>query len=87
MRKRYEKVLKKFFHHELLCCREQLGLSQEEMAYRLAMGCRSYIDLDHGKSCCSSLTLARFLCYFSEDPACFIEGLRDAFEKEDSCNK
>lgn len=45
---------------------------------------RSYIDLDHGKSCCSALTLALFLIYLCEDPMLFLNKLRKAFEAEDS---
>ena len=68
MRKRYEKVLKNFFHHELLCCREQLGLSQEEMAHTLSISTRSYFDLEHGKSFCSLFTFLLFLRIY-DDPA------------------
>ena len=61
MRKHYTKVLKTFFHEMLFHRRETLGISQEEMADRLAMASRTYVDLDHGKTCCSGLTLALFL--------------------------
>ena len=54
------------------------------MAHRLAMGSRSYVDLDHGKSGCSGLTLARFLIYVCKDPLSFLEELRHAFDKRDS---
>lgn len=81
MRKQYEEVLKSFFHKKLFHRRDELGISQEEMAHRLAMSCRSYVDLDHGKSSCSGLTLALFLIYVCEDPISFLEGLRYAFEK------
>jgi len=84
MRKHYEEVLKMFFHKELFRRREELGITQEEMAHRLAMGSRSYVDLDHGKSGCSGLTLARFLIYVCKDPVAFLEELRYAFESRDS---
>lgn len=84
MRKQYEEVLKSFFHEKLFYRREELGISQEEMAHRLAMGSRSYVDLDHGKSSCSGLTLARFLIYVCKDPLSFLEELRHAFDKRDS---
>ena len=82
MRKRYKKVLKEFFHDKLFRSRIELGISQEEMASRLEMSNRNYIDLDHGKTCCSSLTFALFLIYICTDPLHFLEGLRLAFEKD-----
>ena len=80
MRKHYTKVLKTFFHEKLFHRREILGISQEEMADRLAMASRTYVDLDHGKTCCSGLTLALFLVYVCDDPLGFLEELRNAFE-------
>jgi len=43
---------------------------------------RSYIDLEHGKSCCSAVTLALFLIYVCDDIISFLEDLRIAFESE-----
>ena len=83
MRKHYTNVLKSFFCDKLLHTREALGFSQEEMAHRLAMAARTYVDLDHGKTSCSALTLARFLIYVCADPVAFLEELRDAFETVD----
>ena len=51
------------------------------MAERLAMDDRSYIDLDHGKTCCSAITLAHFLIYVCDTPLQFLEGLQHAFEE------
>lgn len=84
MRKYYEEVLRGVFYRELFRRRVELGISQEEMAHVLTMGCRSYIDLEHGKNGCSGLTLARYLIYVCNDPKDFLEELRDAFEKRDS---
>lgn len=84
MRKHYKKVLKQFFHEKLFRSRVDLGISQEEMARRLEMSSRTYIDLDHGKTCCSGLTLALFLIYICTDPLHFLEELRHAFETDDS---
>jgi len=84
MRKQYEEALKTLFHEKLFSRRNELGLTQEEIAGRLAMGSRSYVDLDHGKSSCGSLTLARFLIYICDDPAEFLEELRYAFEDRDT---
>ena len=68
MRKNYTKVLKSYFHQKLFRSRVDLGITQEEMAHRLLMASRTYIDLDHGKTCCSALTLALFLIYIYDDP-------------------
>ena len=84
MRKQYAKVLKTVFHQKLFRTRVDLGITQEEMAYKLAMASRTYVDLDHGKTCCSALTLALFLIYICADPLGFLEELRDAFERENS---
>lgn len=80
MRKHYQNSLKLFFHERILLTRGELEISQEEMAARLSMACRTYIDLEHGKSCCSAVTLMLFLLYLCPDPQAFLDGLRDAFE-------
>ncbi len=54
------------------------------MAHRLAMAGRTYADLEHGKACCSAVTLALFLIYLCDDPQEFIKELKVAFEKADS---
>lgn len=84
MRRHYTKVLKSFFHQELFRSRMDLGITQEEMADKLSMSSRTYVDLDHGKTGCSALTLALFLIYICTDPLEFLEELRDAFEREDN---
>ena len=84
MRKQYTQILKKFFNQKLLHRRVELGITQEEMAHRLAMAGRTYVDLDHGKSNCSALTLALFLIYICADPLAFLEELRHTFEDNDS---
>lgn len=85
MRKTYRNVLKHRFQINLVRTRMTIGLTQAQMAERLAMDERSYIDLDHGKSCCSAVTLALYLVYVCCDVAEFLEELRDAFESE--CNQ
>ena len=79
MRRIYRNVLKHHFHVHLVQIRETRGLTQAEMAEKLAMDDRSYIDLDHGKTCCSAVTLALFLVYVCEDVQVFLEELRHAF--------
>lgn len=63
MRKTYHKILKSCFHSSLVRTRAALELTQSQMAEKLAMDDRSYINLDHGKNCCSALTLVLFLIY------------------------
>lgn len=84
MRKQYSQIFKTFFHEKLLHCRADLGLTQEEMACRLSMANRTYVDLDHGKNGCSGLTLVLFLIYVCSDPMSFLEELRTIFEAEDN---
>ena len=84
MRKQYTEVLKTFFHKEVHTRRKSLGISQEEMAYKLAMGCRSYAKIDKGYICCSALTLVLYLIYICEDHSVFLHKLRHAFENSTS---
>lgn len=79
MRRIYRIVLKHHFHIRLVQIRTANGLTQAEMAEKLSMDDRSYIDLDHGKTCCSAVTLALFLVYVCEDVQEFLEELRCAF--------
>ena len=79
MRRTYRNVLKNHFHVHLVQIRTTNGLTQSEMAEKLSMDDRSYIDLDHGKTCCSAVTLALFLVYVCEDVHTFLEELRHAF--------
>jgi DNA-binding XRE family transcriptional regulator len=79
MRRTYRNVLKNHFHVRLVQIRTTNSLTQSEMAERLSMDDRSYIDLDHGKTCCSAVTLALFLVYVCEDVHTFLEELRHAF--------
>lgn len=51
------------------------------MAAVLVMDDRSYVELDHGKSCCSALTLALYLIYCCENPTAFLTGLREVLEE------
>lgn len=81
MRKIYTAVLKAFFHKQLTDTRSAREMTQAEMAQRLEMDERSYIDLDHGKSCCSSLTFALFLIYCCDDPTTFLRDLQCVFEE------
>lgn len=80
MRKQYQKILRKVFNEELIHFRNDLSLTQEEMARLLSMDPRSYIELDHGKSGCSAVTLSLFLTVVIKDPDDFLNKLREEFE-------
>ena len=82
MRTQYKNRLKQCFHRNLIRARTNAGHSQAKMAERLAMDERSYIELDHEKSCCSATTLALFLIYVCEDVDAFLQELRNAFERQ-----
>lgn len=79
MRKLYQNILKVYFNQQLVQRRMELRLTQAEMSERLSMDERSYIDLDHGKTCCSAVTLALFIAFVCEDVIQFTEELRHAF--------
>lgn len=72
MRKRYQAILKKCFYNDLIQTRTALGLTQSQMAERLAMSDRAYIDLDHGKTACGGVTLIVYLCSLCLDPPGFL---------------
>lgn len=80
MREQYKQILKSFFCEKVLYQRNAMEISQEEMAYRLSMAVRTYVDIEHGRTCCSALTLVLFLVYLCDTPIVFLEELKDAFE-------
>ncbi len=82
MREIYHTTLKHYFHQKLIHVRMERKLTQAAMAELLEMDNRSYVDLDHGKTCCSATTFALYLIYVCEDVAEFLRELRDAFEAE-----
>lgn len=76
MRKRCREILKNWFQSKLIYYRYASYTTQLEMAERLAMDERSYIDPEHGKTCRSAVMLALFLTLCSEDPMELLEELR-----------
>lgn len=82
MRKTCRNILKNVFYDNLIRRRYALGMTQARMAERLCMDERSYLDLDHGKTCCGAVTLALFLIYVCEDTPAFLKELRRAFDAE-----
>lgn len=82
MRKQYIRILKAFFCRKVRTARAEMAISQEEMAGRLLMAARTYIDLEQAKNCCSALTLALYLIYVCNDPLAFLNELRKALEAD-----
>lgn len=61
--------------------KEILHISQDEMSEKLLLSCRSYIELEHGRSLCNSLSLVLYLIYYCPDPAAFLNDAKLAIEK------
>ena len=80
MRKVYHIRLKEHFHHTLVQTRENKELSQAQIAEKLAMGKRSYIDLDHGKTRCNAVIVVLILIYICKEIGKFLSELSDALE-------
>lgn len=81
MRKIYHEILKRQFYDHIIHTRDEKRMTQAEMAQRLAMDDRSYIELDHGKFGCSAVTLALYLVYVCDEPQEFLGKLRREFDK------
>ena len=81
MRNTYRILIGKYFCQTVFTYRIQQDMTQVEMAERLCMDERSYIDLEHGKNGCSVVTLMLFLLYECSDVDVFLRELRDIFEE------
>ena len=81
MRNTYRIMIGKYFCQTVFTYRMQQDMTQVEMAERLCMDERSYIDLEHGKNGCSVVTLMLFLLYECSDVDVFLRELRDIFEE------
>lgn len=84
MRNLYSQILKNIFYTNIITTRAKLGLTQEQMAEKLVMSARSFMEIDHGKHSCSALTLSLYLIYFCDDVPKFLDTLKAEFEKEDN---
>ena len=82
VRKIYQKILKRCFYDELVQARAIFGLTQSQMVARLIIDDRSYVDLDHGKTLCSGLTLAWYLSDACLDPIRFLWNFRREIEQK-----
>ena len=83
LRNNMKKALQEVFPVELKRYRIKKGLSQEAMARLLMVVARSYIDLEHGVTFPSALTLANYLLLLSEEEQeDLLRRLRSGIENE-----
>ena len=72
MRKTYQRLIREYFCRTIFEYRMQADLTQLQMAERLCMDERSYIDLEHGKIGCSVVTLVLYLIFECPDSDAFL---------------
>ena len=72
MRKTYQRLIRDYFCRMIFEYRIQEDLTQLQMAERLCMDERSYIDLEHGKNGCSVVTLVLYLVFECPDSDAFL---------------
>lgn len=78
-----KKALQEIFPVELKQYRIKKGVSQEAMARLLMVVARSYIDLEHGVTFPSALTLANYLLLLPEkEQEDLLRRLRSSIESE-----
>lgn len=72
MRNTYHRLIREYFCRMIFEYRMQEDLTQLQMAERLCMDERSYIDLEHGKNGCSVVTLILYLIFECPDSDAFL---------------
>ena len=78
--------IKNYLSAEFKKTRIELGLTQEQMAEKLAISTRAYADIERKKSCCSLDTLAMFLkCCCRKKMAFFGIFWKLWIRKKDNC--
>ena len=87
VRNTYRILIGKYFCQTAFGYRIGHDLTQVQMAERLCMDERSYIDLEHGKNGCSVVTLALYLIYECPDVDTFLRELRLIFEAAKTAQK
>lgn len=80
MRNTYRILIGKYFCQTAFEYRTRHDLTQAKMAEKLCMDERSYIDLEHGKSGCSMVTLVLYLVFECPDVNAFVRELREILE-------
>ncbi len=79
MRKTYEAILKEYLHKRIVNDRRENHLIQEKMAELLVMDPRSYSDIEHGKTMCSTLTFTLYMLHFCDDPGTLLREIEELF--------
>ena len=82
MREKCKNILRIYFYNQIIMMRNNMGLTQGQMAELLQMTRRSYADLEIKASCCGAITLILFLIYICEDVDLFLSELKTLFESE-----
>lgn len=72
--------MRKYIQNELLKSRKQFHLSQEKMAEKLGISLRNYINLEHGKSLMSSITLINYINNLNVDKDKFFSDLAEIID-------
>ena len=76
MKRTCKSTLRSYMTRRLTDARKQFHFSQARFSEKLMIDPRSYADLEHGKSLCSTLTFIIYLCFFCEDVDVLIQDLR-----------
>ena len=84
MKELYICELKALLSKQLLQYRRRHKLTQAQLAERLMIDPRSYIELEHGKSLCGTLVLLMYLSYCCEDIPALLAQIKACLEKADS---
>ena len=75
--------IKNYLSAEFKKTRIELGLTQEQMAEKLAISTRAYADIERKKSCCSLDTLAMFLKCCCRKKMAFFWNFLEALDQEE----
>ena len=85
MMRQYKLLLQGFLMNQILFYRSENQLTQEQMAELLHISPRSYFDIEHGKYCCSAITLIFFMLILSKaDVLDFLDEFRLRAERKDT---
>lgn len=84
----FKTKLKALFSKHMKDTRDGVNDSQEDMAAKLDISTRSYVDLDKGKPLCSTLVLVRYLVllYKAGKALPFLQSLSEVVDEVDRSN-
>ena len=81
MRHQLEEILKEELRKLAITTRDELKLTQREMAERLEMSESSYSDIETGRTMCGTLTTV-LLLDMQDEPKDFLYDVRMKFERQ-----